>query len=412
MECRYSQVEKECLAFVWACERSSDFIWGRSITGETDHKPLVPMLTTHSLDQLPPRVQRFRMRLMRFNIKRMVHMPGKQMYTSDTLSRLQGKQPDCKPADSLIPDQEMSAFVCSIVDALPVSDIELKQIIEAQEEDEVCKQIRQYCLEGWPDKHRILISIKPYWSERGEITINQRVILKSMRILIPSAMRLEVLDKIHQGHQGITKCRERAKHAVWWPGLSRQIKDMVSSCRVCATHKINQPEPLCPTVFPEIPWQVMGTDLNYSQSVDYLLVADYFSRYVEVAVLRNDKTASEIIRALIAIFARNGIPEKVHSDNGPPYDSQEYSHFAREWGFQIAPSSPRYAQSNGDAERAVQTVKNILKKEKDKEFALLAYRSTPLSNGYSPVELVMGRRLHNTVPMFQSQLTPDWPDLE
>ena len=68
----------------------------------------------------------------------------------------------------------------------------------------------------------------------------------------------------------------------------------------------------------------------YSQSVDYLLVVDYFSRYVEVAALRKNKTASEIIRALKAIFARNGIPEKVRSDNGPQYESQEYSYFARE----------------------------------------------------------------------------------
>ena len=92
----------------------------------------------------------------------MVHVPGKQMYTSDTLSRLQRKQPNSKPEEGLIPDQEMSAFVCSIVDALPASDIKLKQIIEAQEKDEVYKQIRQYCPEGWPDKHRIPSSIKPY----------------------------------------------------------------------------------------------------------------------------------------------------------------------------------------------------------------------------------------------------------
>ena len=178
-------------------------------------------------------------------------------------------------------------------------------------------------------------------------------------------MRLEVLDKIHQGHQGITKCRERAKQAVLWPGLSRQIEDMVSSCGVCATHRINKAEPLCPTVFPERPWQAVGKDLFYSQSVDYLLLVDYFSRYVEEAGLRKNKTASEIIRSLKSIFARNGIPEKVRSDNGPPYDSQEYSHFAREWGFQIAPSSPRYAQSNGEAERAVQNVKNISQKENE-----------------------------------------------
>ena len=112
-------------------------------------------------------------------------------------------------------------------------------------------------------------------------------------------------------------------------------------------------------------------------------------------------TTSEIIRALKAIFARNGIPEMALSDNGPPYDSQEYSHFAREWGFQIAPSSAMYAQSNGEAERAVQTVKNILKKEKDKEIALLVYRSTPLSNGYSPAELLMGLRLRALYQCFK-----------
>ena len=81
---------------------------------------------------------------MSFNIKRMVDVPGKQRYTSNTLSRLQHKQADSKTEESLIPDQEMSAFLCSIVDAMPVSNIKLKQITEAQEEDEVCKQIEQF----------------------------------------------------------------------------------------------------------------------------------------------------------------------------------------------------------------------------------------------------------------------------
>ena len=64
-------------------------------------------------------------------------------------------------------------------------------------------------------------------------------------------MRLEVSDKIHEGHQGITKCRECAKQAVWWPGLSKQIQEMVENCRVCLQHKVNHPEPLNPTPFPE-----------------------------------------------------------------------------------------------------------------------------------------------------------------
>ena len=129
VECWYSQVEKECLTFVWACEQASDFICRKPITGETDHKPLVPMLTTHSLDQLLPRIQGLRIRLMRYNIKLMVHVPGKQMYTSDVLSRLKHKQPDSKQEESQIPDQEMSAFVCITVDASPVSDIKLTLFI-------------------------------------------------------------------------------------------------------------------------------------------------------------------------------------------------------------------------------------------------------------------------------------------
>ena len=92
VECRYSQVERECLGFVRTCERSSHLIWGKSIIGETDHKPLVPMLTMHMLNQLAPRIQRIRTRLMRFDIEQMVHVPGKQMYTSDTLSRLISRQ--------------------------------------------------------------------------------------------------------------------------------------------------------------------------------------------------------------------------------------------------------------------------------------------------------------------------------
>ncbi|CAB3997437.1 Hypothetical predicted protein, partial [Paramuricea clavata] len=210
-ESRYSQIEKECLAFTWACERSSDYILGKSFSGETDHKPLVPLLTTHTLDQIPPRIQRFRMRLMRFNLEKMTHVPGKQMYTSDALSRL--LKPFTKPDCCTVPEDDMNAFVETVINSLPVSDKKLKEIIEAQEEDEVCKKVKQYCLEGWPDKHMVPDAVKSYWRERGELTVVQSLIMKGTRILIPSCMRLNVLDKIHEGHLGITKCRERAKQS-------------------------------------------------------------------------------------------------------------------------------------------------------------------------------------------------------
>ena len=66
VEQRYAQIEKEALATTWACERHSDFLIGKTFHIETDHKPLVSLLGQKTLDELPPRIQRFRMRLMRF----------------------------------------------------------------------------------------------------------------------------------------------------------------------------------------------------------------------------------------------------------------------------------------------------------------------------------------------------------
>ena len=85
-EKRYAQIEKEALASTWACEKFSDYILGKSIIIETDHKPLVPLLGTKQLDSLPPRVLRFRLRLDRFTYT-IIYVPGKDLHTADTLSR-------------------------------------------------------------------------------------------------------------------------------------------------------------------------------------------------------------------------------------------------------------------------------------------------------------------------------------
>jgi hypothetical protein len=153
----------------------------------------------------------------------------------------------------------------------------------------------------------------------------QSLIMKGTRILIPSGMRLIVLDKIHEGHLGITKCRERAKQSVWWPGLSTQIQDMVQRCWTCAMHMVHQPEPLFPTSFPERQWQTLAFDFFKCENTDCLIVVEYFSRYVEIGPVKKNKTATEVFRVLKSIFSRHGIPERVKSDNGPTFDSGEYS---------------------------------------------------------------------------------------
>jgi len=137
------------------------------------------------------------------------------------------------------------------------------------------------------------------------------------------------------------------------------------------------------------------------------VVVDYFSRYIEVANLPKLITATTVER-LKVIFARFGIPETLMTDNGPQFSSCE---FAQDYDFEHVTSSPRYPQSNGEAERAVRTVKQELKNQ-DPQRALLAYRSTPLAHWISPAELLMGRRIRSTVPVPPKSLTPRWPDLK
>ena len=85
-EKRYAQIEKEALAAIWACEKFSMYILGKRFLIKTDHKSLVPLLGSKHLDSLPPRVLRFRLRLARFDYS-IVHIPGKSLYTADTISR-------------------------------------------------------------------------------------------------------------------------------------------------------------------------------------------------------------------------------------------------------------------------------------------------------------------------------------
>ena len=150
-------------------------------------------------------------------------------------------------------------------------------------------------------------------------------------------------------------------------------------------------------------------DLFEFNKITYLLIVDYYSRYIEVAKL-NHSTAEEVILHCKSIFARHGIPEEVITDNGPQFIAELFSEFARNYQFSHITSSPYHPMSNGEAKRAVGTVKSLLRKKGDPYLALLAYRVTPLQNGYSLCHLLMGRTLRSTLPTTRKARIPFTPD--
>ena len=154
-----------------------------------------------------------------------------------------------------------------------------------------------------------------------------------------------MLDRIHTGHQGITKCCERARQSIWWPGLSKQLEEMVKCCTECCKTQTQRFEPLIPSCLPELPWQKIGTDLFEWKQNTYLLIVDYYSHFIEISRL-NRTTADEVIVHPKSIFARHGIPEVVVSDNGPQYASEAFAKFAHEYQFEHVTSSPYHPQCN------------------------------------------------------------------
>ncbi|UYV75013.1 K02A2.6-like [Cordylochernes scorpioides] len=214
--------------------------------------------------------------------------------------------------------------------------------------------------------------------------------MRSCRLVIPASMKLEILDKLHAGQL-------------------RDYKNKTSRT-VCIQEAVSKHEPLIPTNFPTRPWQKIGMDLFKFENKWYLVVIDYYSRFPEVIQL-DRLTASVVVRSCKSIFARHGIPETVVSDNGTQFGAaREFANFARQYGFTHVTSSPRFPQSNGMAEAGVTIAMMILKKNQDPSLGLLEYRSTPLENGYSPAELLMGRKLRTTLPIAPDNLNPKLVD--
>ena len=409
-EQRYAQVEKEALAVTWACERFLHYLLGLPFEIETDHKPLVSLLGNKPIDELPLRIQRFRMRMMKYTYS-IFHVPGKNLIIADALSRAPSQHLTSEDEEW---NKEMNIYVETIFNTLPASDTKIQQIQISQDKDTTCLLLKKYCLEGWPSKRNLEGEIQRYIPVADELSICEGLLLCNSRIVIPQALQSDILQKLHRGHQGINKCKRRAALSVWWPGLNKDLENMVSKCQACCKMQCQQVEPLIPTPLPTFPWQKVGVDFFEYRKASYVIVIDYFSRFIEIAKLTNT-SATAVITQMKYIFARHGIPCCVMSDNGPQFSADVFSSFAKDYGFTHYTSSSRFPQANGEVERGVRTVKTLLKKaeenSEDPYLALLEYRNTPLACGYSPAQLTMCRNLRSTLPMTCEQLNPKLPDM-
>ncbi|KAK9523110.1 hypothetical protein VZT92_019532 [Zoarces viviparus] len=346
--------------------------------------------------------------MMRYNPTAM-YVPGKQLIIADTLS----KHPQATVTQEISElTNEIEAYEKAIHESWPISPTKLDMVKQQTLQDAELQMVQNYVMSGWPKyAAKVPNKVKDYYTSRQHLTVSKGLVLYGDRIVVPRMMRSEMLQRIHDGHQGIVKCRERARCSVWWPGVSKHIQDAVSTCKDCQESKpIQKREPLITTPLPSCPWKRVAADICELNKQNLLVVVDYFSRYIEIAYL-NDMSGETTRAKLKNIFARWGCPNELVTDNGPQFSGRAFVQFSKEYDFRHITSSPHYPQANGEAERAVQTAKRILK-QTDPFLALLVYRPTPLqATGVSPAQIMLGRQIRTTVPTLEANLQPGWPDL-
>ena len=331
--------------------------------------------------------------------------PGKDIPVADTLSRLHLNE-----VDDL--HEAFDAQVHLVMTNLPVSDQKMLYLQASTASDPDMQQLIAVIKEGWPDhRNSCPSSVKPFWNYRDELSVMEGLVFKGERTVIPVALRKDMLKRVHIGHMGMVKCKNRVKEVMFRPSMNSQIEDIVSNCPAYIEHQRSNPkEPMIAHELPDRPWQHVVTDLFMLEYEQYLIVVDYYSRYFELERM-STTTSSAIVNKLKAIFARHGIPEKLVSDNGPQFPAQEFAHFANEWDFRHITSSPTYPQSNGLVEKSAQIAKQLLKKSKsdnrDPYLGLLEHRNTPLDNLAAPAQLLMRRSLRSVLPTTSNHLKPN-----
>ena len=289
------------------------------------------------------------MRLMRFRAKA-EHVPGKELVVADTLLR--------NPLAALSETsdtQDVQAYVDAAEMERPASPEKIEQIKPATASDPQLSRVLDYSVSGWPEYAKdIPEEIRKYHAVRGELSVVSRLV-------IPSSLQLEVLERIHDGHQGMTRRRERANMSVWWPGISRDIQSKVSVCEFCQENLPSQrKEPPITTPLPERAWKKIGADLCAHQGKQFLVIINYYSRFPEIAYM-SSTTRDPVINKMKDIFARWGVPDEIVSDNGPQFSSEQFRRFSQEYDFKHFTTSPCYPQANGEAESGVRIAKKILR---------------------------------------------------
>lgn len=208
-ERNFSQIEKEFLSILFACKKFKFYTYGRTVKVVNDHKPLTSIIKKE-IHKIPSsKLQSIRIKLLNFDIQ-LEYAPGKTIHIADYLSRYFMKS-----------EKEEETTLNENVLSINVSDGKKLEFQKETQNDSTLKILKEYCLNGWPtNKSKCEENAKFFYKIRNDIFLEDDILFFNEQIIIPTKMRKNVLEQLHEPHFGINKTKKRAKSTVYWPGMN------------------------------------------------------------------------------------------------------------------------------------------------------------------------------------------------
>lgn len=347
-EKNYSQIHREALAVMFGIKKFHKYIYGHKFTLCSDNEALKeifnPNRDTSSITA--SRLQRWAVMLSIYEYE-FKYRPAKRNAPADAMSRL--------PLENETQIESINNLA-NVVE-LP---IHLEKVREYTLKDSVLGKVLNYVKNGWPLK--MPQQLEDWYKFRGSLSTEDNCNYYRDRLVIPETLRGQILETLHENHDGIARLKMLSRSSVWWPKIDRSIEEYVLKCFSCqSTYRVPREQVLTKWPLTNFPFERVHLDLFYFESKTFLIYIDSFSKFIEVKYLiRSD--AINLCNRLLSIFKLFGYPKEIVTDNGPPFSSFYFEEFAKKLNIDLRKSPPYHPQSNGLAERGVQTIKNSLKK--------------------------------------------------
>jgi len=421
-ERKYSASEREALACIWACEKWNFYLYGRKFTLVTDHQALKTLLTSGGTGHRPLRLHRWNDRLQQYNFE-VLYRPGKQNFAADCLSRYNEAEATSTNEADPVETSDDSVEIDTVFGSTSSPVVDLIELSTETNLDEHLVLVRQYVIDGWPDKKAVPAELQPYYAVRDELsTFADGCVSRGTRAVIPVMLRARMLELAHEGHPGIVRMKQCCRENIWWPGIDKDVEHQVRECTACVlSGKSIRPVPLPAKQIPlpSGPWRKVAIDIAGEfraapHHQRFLIVAiDCYSKWPEVRCTGNI-TSAAVIDFLSDLFCRFGTVEELVSDNGPQFISDELQQFLSAHGVRHSKTALYNPQANGEVERFNRVLKEGLKAaladgktfQQGVRQTLASYRSLPQSTtGVSPAKLMYNFEMRTQLSLLSNDST-------